>query len=238
MKLSWLLQRAVLHQHRGDSTASAIQLGFDHRAHRRAVRRRLQRLQIGDQADHFEQQIEVHPLLRRDIDEHRAAAPLFGNQSAIAQLFFHAIRLRFRLIDLVHRDDDRHVRRLGVVDGFERLRHHAVVGRNHDHHDVGDLGAARAHAREGFVTWRIEEDNLATEGRRIRLGDLHLVGADVLGDAARFAARDVGLADGIEQRRLAVIDVAHDRDHRRTRNFLLVGILAARGCSPMASLAI
>ncbi len=53
----------------------------------------------------------------------------------------------------------------------------------------------------------------------------HLVGADVLRDAAGFACCHVGLADGVEQRGLAVIDVAHDGDHRRARNFKLAGIL-------------
>ena len=45
----------------------------------------------------------------------------------------------------------------------------------------------------------------------------HLIGADVLRDAAGFARDDVGLADGVEQRRLAVVDVAHDGDHGRAR---------------------
>ena len=44
---------------------------------------------------------------------------------------------------------------------------------------------------------------------------VHLVGADVLGDAAGLARGHLGLADGVEQRGLAVVDVAHDRDHRR-----------------------
>ena len=54
--------------------------------------------------------------------------------------------------------------------------------------------------------------------------NLHLVGADVLGDAAGFACRHVGFANGVEQRGLAVIDVAHDGDHGRTRNFELAGV--------------
>jgi hypothetical protein len=41
-----------------------------------------------------------------------------------------------------------------------------------------------------------------------------VVRADVLRDAARFAFGDLRLADGVEQRRLAVVDVAHDGDHR------------------------
>ena len=57
------------------------------------------------------------------------------------------------------------------------------------------------------------------------MAKLHLVGADVLGDAARFAGCYVGFADGVEQRGLAVIDVAHDGDDRGTRNFELAGVL-------------
>ena len=38
----------------------------------------------------------------------------------------------------------------------------------------------------------------------------------MLGDAARLARHDVGLAQCVQKRRLAVIDVAHDRHHRRT----------------------
>ena len=46
---------------------------------------------------------------------------------------------------------------------------------------------------------------------------LDLVGADMLGDAAGLAGDHVGMADGVEQRGLAVVDVAHDGDHRRAR---------------------
>ena len=93
-----------------------------------------------------------------------------------------------------------------MVDGFQGLRHDAVVGRHHQDDDVGDLGAAGTHAGEGFVAGRVDEDDLAAL-------HLHLVGADVLGDAAGFAARHIGLANGVEQRGLTVIDVAHDGDH-------------------------
>jgi hypothetical protein len=49
------------------------------------------------------------------------------------------------------------------------------------------------------VTRGIEEHDFATGGRRALLGETHLVGADVLGDAARFAGGYVGFADGVEQ---------------------------------------
>ena len=56
-----------------------------------------------------------------------------------------------------------------------------------------------------------------------------LIGADVLGDAAGLAGDDIGAADRVEQRRLAVIDMAHDRHHRRARLQRFVGIDVDRG---------
>ena len=44
-----------------------------------------------------------------------------------------------------------------------------------------------------------------------------LVRADVLGDPAGFAGDDVRVADRVEQRGLAVVDVTHDGDDRRAR---------------------
>ena len=76
---------------------------------------------------------------------------------------------------------------------------------------------------------RIEEsDGLA------RLGP-HFVGSNVLRDAARFALGHARVADVVEQRSFAVVDVTHNGHDRRTRpqiffnvagidgNFLLFG---------------
>ena len=54
--------------------------------------------------------------------------------------------------------------------------------------------------------------------------DDYLVGTDVLGDAAGLFLADVGLTDGVQQSGLAVVDVTHDGDHRRTA--LQVGLVA------------
>jgi hypothetical protein len=67
-----------------------------------------------------------------------------------------------------------------VLDGLARLRHHAVVGRHHQDHDVGGLGATGTHGGEGLVAGGVEERDHAA--RRF-----HMVGTDVLGDAAGFA---------------------------------------------------
>ena len=105
-----------------------------------------------------------------------------------------------------------------MVDRLAGLRHHAVVGGDDDDRDVGHLGAAGAHGGERLVARGVEE------GDRL-VADVDLVGADVLGDAAGLARDDVGLADGVEQRRLAVVDVAHDRDDRRALDEVLGGVL-------------
>ena len=114
------------------------------------------------------------------------------------------------LVDLVERDDDRHLGRLGVADRLERLGHDPVVGGDDHDRDVGHLGAAGAHRRERLVTGRVEEDDALAV-----VGDL--AGADVLGDAAALAGRHLGRADGVEQARLAVVDVAHDGHDRGAR---------------------
>ena len=100
-----------------------------------------------------------------------------------------------------------------MLQGLDRLRHDAVVGADHQDHDIGDLGAARAHRCERRMARRVEERDHA-------LGRFDVVGADVLRDAARFPRGHLGAADVIEQRSLAVVDVAHDGDHGRTRRHL------------------
>ena len=77
-----------------------------------------------------------------------------------------------------------------------------------------DLGAAGAHRGEGGVAGRVDEGDLVAVL-------LDLIGADMLGDAAGFAGDDIGVADRVEQRGLAVVDVAHDGDDRRTRSQVL-----------------
>ncbi len=88
-------------------------------------------------------------------------------------------------------------------------------------HDVGHLAAAGAHGGEGLVARRVEE------GER-RPSWCDLVRADVLGDAAGLAGGHLGLADGVEQRGLAVVDVTHDRDDRRALDHLVGRVVVDR----------
>src|SRR3546814_314491 len=78
--------------------------------------------------------------------------------------------------------------------------------------------APRAHRRERGVARGVEEADDALVG-------FDVVRADVLGDATGLARGDLGAADVVEQRGLAVVDVAHDRHHRRTGGLVALHVL-------------
>ncbi len=141
-----------------------------------------------------------------------------GTTSCLSELVAHPVGVGAVLVDLVDRDDQRHLGGARVLDRLDRLRHDAVVGGHDQHHDVGDVGAAGTHRRERRVARRVDERDQA-------LRRLHLVGADVLRDAAGLARRDLGAADVVEQRGLAVVDVAHDGHDRRPRQRLELAAL-------------
>ncbi len=207
-------QGAITHQHRGHRAAAAVQFSLEYRAHPRPAGIGLEILQVGDQQDHFKQQFGVLFSLGGNRNHHHITAPVFPQKTPFRQLLFNAIGLRTRLVNLVDRNDDRHFGRACVVDSLDRLRHHTVISRYHQNHDVRDFGAACAHAGERFVTRCIDEDDLAPV-----LFDL--IGADVLRNAAGLFVGDMGLPDGVEQRRLAMVHVAHDGDHGRALHLVL-----------------
>ncbi len=100
-----------------------------------------------------------------------------------------------------------------MIDGFQGLRHHAVISRYHQHGNIGYLCPAGAHGRKGLVSGSIEENNLPS-----LIGNL--ISADMLGNAPGFARRYIGFANSVEQRSFTMVDMAHHRDYRRARQAL------------------
>ena len=187
-------QRAGLHQHGRDGTAAAVERGLDHDAARAAVRVGLELFEVGFEQHGLEQLVDVVAAARGDRHHLDRAAPLDRLQAFVGELLLDAVGLRVFFVHLVDGDDDRHACRLDVRDRFARLRHHAVVGGHDEDRDVGDFGTARAHRRERFVTRRIDERDRARGIAR-----LNGVRADLLRDPARFARRDGGGTDAVEQ---------------------------------------
>src|SRR4029077_17241102 len=79
---------------------------------------------------------------------------------------------------------------------------------NHQNNDIRHLRAARPHSGKRLMTRSIQESYAAAI-------DLHMIGTDMLSNTAMFLSRHMGAANGIQQRRLSMVDMPHDGDHRR-----------------------
>ena len=198
--------------------AARVELGLDHGAGGLGAGVGLQVLEVGDELDRVEQRVEALAGLGADVHELDFPAPLGRLQAVRGHLGAHALGLRALLVDLVDRHDDRHFGGLGVVDRLFGLRLDAVVGGHDDHGEVGDFRSAGTHGGERLVARGVEEGDLLAA-----VADL--VGADVLGDAAGLAGDDLGFANRVQERGLAVVDVAHDRHHGRALDQVLLGVL-------------
>ena len=144
-----------------------------------------------------------------------------GNEALSGELLHHAFGVRVFAVDLVDRHHDRDTRSLRMLDRLVGLRHHSVVRRNDQDHDVGHPRPARPHRGERRVAGGVEKGERSAFGRDV-------VGADVLGDAARLSASHVGASYPVEQGGLSVVDVAHDGHHRRPRSELPIFGLRGR----------
>ena len=207
------LQRAGLDEDRGDGAPALVHVRLDDPSDRRSVRIRLEIGDVRDEQHDIDEVLEALLRARRHRGERRVAAVLLHRDAVLGELTLHLVGVRIGLIDLVERHDHRDPRRLDVRDRLDRLRLYAVVGRDDEDCHVGDLCAPSTHGGEGLVPRRVEERHLPA---RV----LDLIGTDVLGDAPGFARRDVRLADRVQEARLAVVDVADDRDHGRTGDHL------------------
>lgn len=192
---------------------------------------------VGGEDDGFQQGFDVETLLGGDVDEHGVAAVLLGHQPELGELTAHLDRVGTFDVDLVDRDHDRHVGRLGVVQRLDRLGHHTVVGRHHEDRDVGRLRTTCTHGGERLVTRGVDEGDLPVLA--VDLGG-DLVRTDVLGDAAGLARDDVRLADRVQQSGLTVVDVTHDGHDRRTGDecFLAALVLAELDVEGLEQLAV
>ncbi len=211
-------ERAALHEHGAHGTTAALQLGLDDHAIAGTVRIGLQLQDFRLEVNRFQQLVEIRALLGGDLHFEGVAAHALDHDAVLQQLGAHPVRVRVELVDLVDRNDQRNIGRPGVIDGLDGLRHDAVIGGHHQHNDIGHLGAASAHGGERGVTRRVDKrDRIAPVGH-------HLISADMLGDAARLAGHHIGVAQSVEQRRLAMVHVAHDGDDRSARLEMLDGV--------------
>ena len=204
------LQRAAPDENGCKRATTLVELRFDDRPFGRTIRIGLQFKQFGLQRNFLDQLVEAGLLERRHFDVLHVARHFLDDDFILQQRLTHLLRIGFGLVRFRDRDDHRHACGLGMVDRFDRLRLDAVIGGNNQHNNVGDVRATLAHVEERFVARRVEERDL------LACLHLHLIGADMLGDPARFAAHHISAAQRIEQRGFAMIDMPHDGHDRRT----------------------
>ena len=140
--------------------------------------------------------------------------PVFRDEPVFRELLLHPGGVGARLIYLVDGHQNRNIGIFRMVDGLNGLGHDPVIGGHHQHHHIGYVGPPRPHRREGFMSRRIQKDHAASgELCRGIPRQFHFMGTDMLGDAPDFLGDDLGVPDGVQERGLAVIHMAHDRDH-------------------------
>ena len=215
------VQGAVLHQNGGNGALALVQTGLNDRTLGAAVGVCLQLHDLSFQSNAFQQVVDAHAGQGRHRDAGYIAAPVLGDDAVLGQAFHHALGVCGGLIHLVHCHDNLDICSLGVVDGLDGLGHDAVVGSNHQNCNIGHVGTAGTHGGERLVARGIQEGDEAVV-------DLDLICTDGLRDAAGLACGNVGLADGIQNTGLAVVNVAHNADHRGTLHQILLRILFLR----------
>ena len=109
-----------------------------------------------------------------------------------------------------------------MVQCLNGLRHDAVICCDHKDRDVGNLRTTSTHGGERLVTGGVNEGDETVDAFVV---GVNLVCTDVLGDSTSFARNDVGLADGIEQTSLTVVNVTHHGDDRRTNLEIFIGFI-------------
>ena len=108
------------------------------------------------------------------------------------ELLLHAVGVCAGEIDFVDRDDDFHLRRLGVRDGLDGLRHKPVVGCDNDNSNIRNVCTACSHRCESGVAGSVQKCDGVTIA-------INAIGPDVLSDSASFTGSDASFANGVNQ---------------------------------------
>ncbi len=195
------LERAVLHQQGGNDAFGFIERGFNDGTNGLAVGVGMNVHAVADEQNSFQQIIQTHFLFGRYRYHQCVAIPFIWHQTGFCQLMFGEIGVGIWAVDLVECNDDGNAGSLGMCNGFAGLRHDAVSGSHDQNYYISTLGTASAHCSKCCMAWSIQE------GDQTVFLD-HLVSTDVLGNTACFAARYIGVADGIQQGSLAMVNVA------------------------------
>ena len=210
-------QRAFLHEHRCNRPPALIKPCLNNGSLGLLVGICPEIKHFSLQQHHFKQLVDIYILLCRHLNKKSVAAPLLGKQAVVTQFLAHFFGIGLGLVDLVDGHNNRNLGGAGMIYRLYGLGSGPLFGGNDKNDDIGNLRAAGAHGRECFVARGVDKSDFPA-----RSGDL--IGADMLGNTAFFPVGDAGIADGVKQACLAVIDMPH-HGHDRTAKLELFLII-------------
>ncbi len=213
-------ERSRLDENRGNRTATLIQTGFDSHTAGGPVRisPEVQTSVCGEQ-DSIEKLGDTFTLQRRHLDCLSITAILLGNQTKLGQLLEHLVSFCSRGIHLVDGHHDGNPGCLRVVQSLNCLGHDAVIGGHHQNRDIGDLSSTGTHSGKGLVTGGINEGDSPLNALVLCP---YLVSTDVLGDSPGLTGDNIRTSNRVQQLRLTVVNVTHDRHNRRSNDKIFV----------------
>ena len=194
-----LVDLTLLNNQTSHRSATFFNLSFKNRTLGEARVVSLQLKNLSLQINDFQKPIQVGAVDGRNSDHFNLPAPLHRIESIFGQLAKDPLNVAiggFGLVNLVQSNHDGHTSRLGMVDGFHGLRHHTVIGGNHQNDHVGDFSPPSSHFGERFVTRSIDESDRSLFRPDL---DSDTEGTGGLGDTTRFAVGNIRIADGIKQ---------------------------------------
>ena len=157
----------------------------------------------------LEQVVDAEVLQRGDLDHDGVAAPRLGDEAVLGELLHDPVGVGVLAVDLVDRR-----RRSGPRPPWRGRAPRCVWGMTPSSAATTRMTMSVASAPRARMAVNASWPGVSMKVMRLAVLD-DLVGADVLGDATGLAGDHVGVADLVEQLRLAVVDVAHDGDDRR-----------------------
>ena len=109
-------QRAILHQNCCHRTAATVNPRLDDGTGPRSLRVSRRLGNVGDQQDHLQQVVKSELLECRNFDSLNLTTPTGDKHTVICQLLLHTLGTRVGTINLVDRDDERHLGCPGMLD--------------------------------------------------------------------------------------------------------------------------
>ena len=155
----------------------------------------------------------VHAFTRDGAGWHDfdVTTPSTWSQTVLRHLGHDTIDVGAWQIALVGCNNDWNSSRFSVRNCFYSLWHDTVVCCDNQDRNVGDVSTSRSHFSKRFVARRIHKGDRATIF-------FHLIGSDLLSDATSFAGNNLGTDQIVEQRCLAMVDVAEKSNNGWSSN--------------------